>query len=125
MRTLQLGWLLAGSLTFLGQVQAQEDFTVGGWTFDGSCKAHEDYITKGFKDALQMVTKAQSDLNYALPRFEKKSNPKQTAQYRIARAMGRCFGFMPDIKNDNAKTDEWWSRVFRKFGSTQGCVILN
>ncbi|KAL2689511.1 hypothetical protein Neosp_003565 [[Neocosmospora] mangrovei] len=115
MRTLQLGWLLAGSLTFLGQAQAQEDFTVGGWTFDGSCKAHEDYITKGFKDALQMVTKAQSDLNYALPRFEKKSNPKQTAQYRIARAMGRCFGFMPDIKNDNAKTDEWWSRVFQIF----------
>ncbi|KAJ4132916.1 hypothetical protein NW754_015729 [Fusarium falciforme] len=60
-----------------------------------------------------MVTKAQSDLNLVLPRFEKKSNPRWTAQHRIARAMGRCFGFMPDAKNDNAKTDQRWSRLFQ------------
>ncbi|RSL66099.1 hypothetical protein CEP54_003953 [Fusarium duplospermum] len=62
-----------------------------------------------------MVTKAQSDPNLVLPRFEKNSNPRQTAQYRIARAMGRCFGFMPDAKNDNARTDQWWSRLFETF----------
>ena len=124
MRTLQLAWPLAGFLTFLGQVRAQ-DFTVGGWTFDGSCRAHQDYITTGSEDALKMVTKAQSDLNLVFPRFEKKSNPRQMAQYRIVRAMGRCFGFMPDAKNDNAKTDQWWSRLFRRSDSIQKCVILN
>ncbi|KAJ3467030.1 hypothetical protein MRS44_004594 [Fusarium solani] len=118
MRILQLAWLLAGFLAFLGQVRAQ-DFTVGGWTFDGSCRAHQDYVTASFEDTLKMVTKAQSDLNLVLPRFEKKSNPRQTAQYRIARAMGRCFGFMPDAKNDNAKTDQWWSRLSRRSDSTQ------
>ncbi|WAO86918.1 Hypothetical protein NCS54_00420700 [Fusarium falciforme] len=82
MRTPQLAWLLAGFLTFLGQVRAQ-DFTVDGWTFDGSCRAHQDYITTGSEDALKMVTKAQSDLNLVLPRFEKKSNPRWTAQHQI------------------------------------------
>lgn len=125
MHTLELAWLLAGFLALLGQVQAQ-DFTVGGWTFDESCREHQDYVTKGIEDALQMVTKAQSDLNLVLPRFEKKSNPRQTAQYRIARAMGRCFGFMPDPKNDNARTDQWWPRVFGTSRAAQrGRVILN
>ncbi|KAM0439608.1 hypothetical protein ACHAPT_000700 [Fusarium lateritium] len=112
MRKPQLAWLLAGFLAITGRVQAQ-DFTVGGWTFDTTCAPYADYVTKGIQDALQMVTKAQADLNLVLPRFEKKANPLQTEQYRIARAMGRCFGFMPDDKKDNTNAEKYWSKVFQ------------
>ncbi|EEU35601.1 uncharacterized protein NECHADRAFT_86780 [Fusarium vanettenii 77-13-4] len=114
MRTVQLAWLLVGFLAALGRAQNQ-DFKIGGWTFDQTCEPYKAEVTKAIEDALAMAEKAQTDLNDALGEFEmKKNNDKHKNQVRIARAMGRCFGFMAKTTAES-KSDQYWESVFYTF----------